>query len=389
MVQVFSQASTVLFGLFGLSVLTSKSAFTIFYSLVVIYGLFKFKWNIILQLPLLEKWMIALFPIGVLVSFFSIGGAPTAIEVLTRWTWPLIYFPIVYLHNNKEPREMFFRGLGLGLFIACVYSYLRFAFEYNFEGRIPSFWDLLRWAYFCATAVILLFSMLIRTDLLDKKNLRMIAVLFVMALVSLVLTGSRGAWIGAFFGMFCALIVQRKQLKYYFGYAVLVAILLLSSAGVRDRILSSFSVKKQGGQITSEDGSNAGRLHMWKVALGLFKEVPFFGVGFKNSKPELEKFLAKQTPEYVDKYTKIEYSYNDQHSSYLTLLLQFGGVYFVFIYSFFIVLTYQARKQQMLIPTLLGSYAVYFFYSAIVSFEAVVVFGLLSFMVVNLRKTKV
>ena len=390
MIQVLSQASLALFGLFGVSVLVSKSAFTILYSIAVVYGLIKFKWNIILQLSILEKWMIALFPAAIVVSFFSVGGPSSAIEVLTRWTWPLIYFPMAYLHQNKDQRIIFIKGLALGLFIACLYSYLRFYREFNFDYdgriRVASFWDILRWAYFCAVAVTILFTILIKKNFLDKKTWKIMFVLFTMALASLILTSSRGAWMGGLFGMFCALVSRRKSFKYYLGYGVLVCVILLTNAGIRDRILSSFNIKRQGDQITSEDGSNAGRLHMWKVATDLFKEVPFFGVGFKNSKPTLEQFIEKQGPEYAEKYTKIEYSYNDQHSSYVTLLLQFGGIYFVFLYAFFFIVTYRARHQEIFIPAMLCSYAVYFFYSAIVSFEAVIVFALLSLMILQLRK---
>lgn len=386
MVQVLSQASLVLFGLFGVSVLVSKSAFTIFYALVVIFGLCKFKWNIILQLPILEKCMIALFPLAIGVSFFSVGGSTTAMEVVARWTWPLIYFPIAYLHQNKDQRIMFFKGLGLGLFIACIYSYIRFFGDIDTNGRVTSFWDILRWAYFLAVAVTIIFSMLLKPKFLEKKTWNIVFVLFVMAVISLVLTSSRGAWMGALAGTFCVLISQRKSFKYYIGYGFLVCLILSSNAGVRNRILSSFNVQRQGDKITSEDGSNAGRLHMWKVAMDLYKEVPFFGVGFKNSKPTLEQFIAQQGPEYAEKYTKVEYSYNDQHSSYMTLLLQFGGIYFLFIYGFFLAATYKARREEIYIPAMICTYVVYFFYSAIVSFEAVIVFALLSFMILKLRK---
>lgn len=387
MVQILSQASAVLFGLFGVSFFVSKSAFTLFYSLAVIYGLFKFNWNIILQRPLIEKCMIALFPLAIAVSLFSLGGADTAVEVLARWTWPLIYFPIVYLHHNQKQRLIFFKGLGLGLFVACLYSYVRYFGEMDTHGRVASFWDILRWAYFLAVAVTILFSMCIKSNFLDKKTMKLVILLLVMAVISLVLTGSRGAWMGALAGTFCALVSQRKSWKHFLGYAVLVFLIMFSNAGVRHRILSSFDVKRQGDQITSTDGSNAGRLHMWKVSTDLFKEVPFFGVGFKNSKPALEQFLERQGPDYKDKYTKVEFSYNDQHSSYMTLLLQFGGIYFLFIYGFLIVATFLGRREHIYLPAMICTYVVYFFYSAIVSFEAVVIFALVSIIILRLGKS--
>ena len=70
----------------------------------------------------------------------------------------------------------------------------------------------------------------------------------------------------------------------------------------------------------------------------------------------------------------------------MTLLLQFGGIYFLFLYSFFFIATYKARREEIYIPAMICTYVVYFFYSAIVSFESVIIFGLLSFMILNLRK---
>ncbi len=388
MIQTLSRASLMLFGLFGVSVLVSKSGFTILYSLVLIYGLFQFPWRDLAQRSWLEKYMMLLFPLAVLVNFFSVGGSIAAVDVLTRWTWPLIYFPIAHLHRNRNHRLIFFKGLAIGLAIACLYSYIRFyrEFDLQYDGRIrvASFWDILRWAYFCATAVTLLFSILIKTNFLGKKIWKIIFILFVMTLVSLVLTSSRGAWVGALVGMFCALISQRKSLKYYLGYGILVCLLVMTSGGVRDRIFSIFKVERHGTQITSEDGSNAGRLHMWKVALDLYQEVPLFGVGFKNSKPALDEYLSRQSSDYVKTYTSVEYSYNDQHSSYMTLLLQFGGIYFLIIYGFFLVVTYRARREEIYIPSLICSFAVFFFYSAIASFEAVIIFSLISFLILNI-----
>ena len=377
-----------LFGLFGLSFLISKSAFTLLYTVVVLFGLFKFEWSIVTRLPVLEKVLIALFPVAIALNFFSAGGAGAALEVLTRWTWPLIYFPFVYLHENKRERILFFKGLGLSLFIACLYSFVRFSGEYDFDStaRVSSFWDILRWAYFLAVAITILFAILIKTDFINARTRKFVFLLLVMAVTSLVLTASRGAWMGALVGTFCVLITQRKSFKYYLGYGVLVFLILFSNTGIRHRVLSSFDIKREQGKITSEDGSNAGRLHMWKVASDLYQEVPFFGVGFNNSKASLKEFIEKQNPEYAQKYTRVEYSYNDQHSSYMTLLLQFGGIFFIFLYGFLLVVTVKARREEIYIPAIMCSYVVYFFYSAIVSFEAVVIFGLISLMILKLRK---
>lgn len=321
-----------------------------------------------------------LFPLAVILSLFSLSGHEAAIDVLTRWTWPLIYFPALYLQKNSLTKKIFFQALSVSLFIACLYSYFIFFRDHNLKytsmTRVASFWDILRWGYFCSVALTIQLSVLLRPQLLTKKMWRWVFVLFVMTLIALIFSNTRGAWFGALLGGLLVLITQRKSLKFYFTYILCVGLILLSSDSVREKLFSSFMIEKRGGQITSGNDSNAGRLHMWKVSWELYQEVPFFGVGFEHSREALKSFLSTKDPVYVQTYTGTEYSYNDQHSSYMTVLLQFGGIYFVILYGFILLTMYHTRKEMTYWPALVCTAVVYFFHSGIVSFEAVVLFGL-------------
>jgi O-antigen ligase len=381
--------ASILFGLFGFSFFISKSAFTAFYTLAVVFGLFKYPWNKLKQSSVYEKWMIALYPTAIFFGFFSSGGSQVALDILARWTWPLALFPVFYVAQNKNVQKMLFKSLAASLLVACLYSYYRFYNEFDFvysqQLRVSAFWDILRWSYFCAVALSVIFAYVVGDYSKTKKEKNLLIVLFVLTAISLVLTNSRGAWIGALLGLFVAIIVQKKSIKYYLGYFGIICVLLLSSEGVRNRIMSSFSIQKEGVKITSTNKSNAARLHMWKVALDLYQEVPFFGVGFNNTKPALEVFLEKQGESYVSKYTGGDYSYNDQHSSYIAMLLQFGGVFTVMLYALFFIVTWSHRKNAILMSAMACTFFVYLFYGCIVSFEAIVAFSLVSWMILNLR----
>ena len=389
----------ILFGLFGLSFFISKSAFTIFYSCLVIFGLIQYPWKFLGQAHWSEKTMIALYPLAILCNFFSLGGVESSALVFARWTWPLLFFPIMYLKNHKSSLIILAKTLVVSLFVACLYSYYQFYKEYNFiydtNGRVSSFWDILRWSYFCSIAVIALFTVLFTVLVqenslvqLNKNEFRILMTVFVMSVVSLVLTNSRAAWLGSILGIALSIIMQRKTLKYYVGLSIAVGLLLFTNDHIRSRMLSTFNVQNKNGEIVSNHRSNASRLDMWKVAIDISKESPFFGSGFENSKPTIENFLSRQTADYVNKYTKLDYSFNDQHSSYITMLFQFGAIYTIILYTLFFAVTWLNRRDVILIPLVMCTYFIYLFYGSIVSFEASIGFGLISFMILNLKKTE-
>ena len=154
-----------------------------------------------------------------------------------------------------------------------------------------------------------------------------------------------------------------------------------------DRIKSIFAVQVQSEQFTSADPSNAGRLHMWKVALDFFQEQPFFGTGFESTEVPLRKFIENKGAEYSDRFTKTEFSYRDQHSSYLNTLVQMGALFFTYCWIGIIIIFYQiviafwrARTKNSLY-VLAGSlycFIVFIFYSAFNSYEAIYLIGLLT-----------
>lgn len=387
----------VLFGLFGLSFFVSKSAFTLFYGLAVLFGLYQFEWRSFFKRSYLEIAIIFLYPLAIFLNLFSMGGFEHgAVNVLQKWTWPLVYFAVDYLQKNKPERIFFFKALGVSLFVACVYSLLIFLVGANFvfstKLRVASFWDISRWGYFCAMAIIILLSLLIDKKALDGSQWKKILVLFFLCCFCLVINNSRAPMFGALIGIVVVLFMHRVSIKYYLGFLLAVVLLISSSAGLRARILSSFSIERKDGQIVSQNDSNAARLNMWKGTMDLYKQTPYFGVGFDYTKPAFEKFFATMKTvdaEYVSRISAGEFSYNDQHSSYLSVLLQLGGIFFVCLYSFFLLVLYHGRRDKIYMPALLCTGIIYIVYSGILSFEAIVIFGLSSFLITQPQKKTV
>ena len=147
-----------------------------------------------------------------------------------------------------------------------------------------------------------------------------------------------------------------------------------------ERIRSIFSVNLNTEKLTSTNQSNASRLDMWKVAFDFYKEQPLFGTGFENTKVPLENFLEKMGPEYIEKYTKAEFSYNDQHSSYLNILIQMGIFFFIYCWGgILIIFLTQLKKyfstkdtySRLFLAGIIYNLIVSIFYSSFSSYESI------------------
>ncbi|HDP70072.1 MAG TPA: hypothetical protein ENN38_04595 [Actinobacteria bacterium] len=125
-------------------------------------------------------------------------------------------------------------------------------------------------------------------------------------LFSLVLTYTRGSWLGLAVGLVIfALIVEKRLL--WFG--VLLSPLVFKLPGVASRIVSMFDIS---------GGTVACRLRLWNVVFKIISENFLFGIGIGN-------YLTAFT-HYVFKYPELSVGYVQYgaHNSYLTLLAEVG-----------------------------------------------------------------
>lgn len=250
--------------------------------------------------------------------------------------------------------------------------------------RITSFWDVSRWGFLSGFALLLLLQLLA----VSKHRERMIyGTAFVFSLIPFLLTNTRAPLL-ALVIISIGLILSDARIR---KYAALLVFSLIVFAGTipsyQERFASIFQVQIKGEKLVSTNQSNLGRLNMWKVAIDFFKEQPIFGTGFEKSSEPMRNFLQRQDPEYIKSYVSQEFSLSDQHSSYLTSLVQFG-----FLFTFLCLLIFSAifvktglalviNKPYTARIALVGltyCFIVFFFYSAFSSYEAALFFALLS-----------
>lgn len=384
--------------MFGLSFFTSKSGLSIFSSLLILVSFFFINWKAFFK----EKWLVlfaATVPLGMFLNLFSLGGWESSIKFLGANPWPLMVVPGYLLNQKSQDLKFFLWPLSISLVAAMLKSasiFYGFGLVFTSQTRVPSFFDIGRWGQFVGTASVVLLGLSYPSVLKNKNITIYVRILFVLSFIFLVLSNTRGPWLGFAFGSALTVLLMRKYFKAIAVLVFAVCMLVFSIDGVYARVSSIFTLQKdESGRITSENTSNAGRLHMWKVAIDRFPEYPFFGTGFRNSEQPVRDFLAKQDLEYLNKYTGVEFSYNDAHSSYLQTLLEMGIFFFIFFWFVLLCALFRmgveaAKSQDGLVvsatSTLVMSIVVFIFYSSYAAYESVLLaFAFVLFNAVNSR----
>jgi len=148
--------------------------------------------------------------------------------------------------------------------------------------------------------------------LVRNKSLRDKSILLLysgLEAIALVLTWSRGAWLG-FLASFALMAIFFDKRLLVLGLIVGVAVLAFAPSIVIERFLSSFSF---------EDSSNAYRVSVWRGSLTLLRDHLFRGIGlgamaFSEIYPE---YMIIQTPSL------------HSHSLYIQMLIELGFLGFV------------------------------------------------------------
>lgn len=384
---------TAVFFLFGLALFTSKSGITLFGSVLVLWSLFKIDYKKILNENPWILVVVSFFPVALLLNLFSLGGPQASLKVIQSWSWPLYILPFQVLLQDQKAVKVFAAGALSSFVVACGMALYRFGSEFlwQFEAsvRVASFWDIGRWAYFLACVAVLAFAVAVHWwySLKTPRNLKIAAVtLLFLSLIFLVLANSRAAWLGAAFGIGLLGISSKRYFKMMLALGLISVLTLAAVPGVSTRLKSSFSAKKENGVITSTDASNAGRLHMWKVNADFFKENLFFGTGFESAEKPLREFIARQGPEYIKDYIDPEFSFRDQHNSYLWILVQMGLVFALYFWAAIAILVGKSILPffrtddisfKVAFAVLAAQLFMFIFYSAVSSYEMLWFFPLL------------
>jgi len=314
-------------------------------------------------------------------------GYSSSLKVITSWSWPLFAAPTLIIFNDLRARKILAFALAAGLLLSNVYSlYLLYenlihnsANSFMTENfRIGSFWNIGRWGVFSGFSVLTLF--LILHENVKPKLKNYLTVLLGMTSFSFLLSNTRGPLAALIIILSLLSFTDKRILKNALIMFSILFTFFIANDSFSERIRSIFSVNLNTEKLTSTNQSNASRLDMWKVAFDFYKEQPLFGTGFENTKVPLENFLEKMGPEYTEKYTKAEFSYNDQHSSYLNILIQMGIFFFIYCWGgILIIFLTQLKKyfstkdtySRLFLAGIIYNLIVSIFYSSFSSYESI------------------
>lgn len=171
---------------------------------------------------------------------------------------------------------------------------------------------------------------------------------FLISLVGVLQSGTRGALVGIIIGGFLALVCfivfsKNSKIRIYGGLTLVIFVLLFSSGFYfKDQLPQNSGLKRI---FSLRDANSTSRLLQWKVALNGYKDNPVFGTGAENYFIIANKYydpeIYKYDPSWFDK----------PHNYWLEILTANGAVGFlaylgIFLASIFAL--YKGFKQEFL-----------------------------------------
>ncbi len=215
--------------------------------------------------------------VTILSSLFSVD-VKTSLKDLKE----IVLFLIVPLFFNavkkKEDIKIFNYGLSLAIFLSFVLSIFEYTGIILERERASGFLS----HYMTQSGVMTLFSILSLCNSFSEKSMKKILwiLLFLISIVSLTLTLTRSAWIGALLGItFVVILYRPKYLIYLFLFFLLIA--LLSPESVKKRFISAFDPK---------DETVKERIYMHKAGVRIMLKYPILGCGLDTAKIVYKKF---------------------------------------------------------------------------------------------------
>lgn len=280
-----------------------------------------------------------------------------------------LYFITSRLVDSKEKMEKVIKALVLGGFVASLAAILQFSLQFalgidrtyqlwtkyitpvflgkafsmavlknpswlvNVSGHtylraIGLFPDPHMFSFFLGILIPLALGLFLKL-----KN-KLYLFIFCILLLADILTFSRGGYLGLFIGTaFLGVFFWRKIGPKYKIASIVMAIgaacILLIPNPISIRLLSSFNLK---------EGSNEGRLEMWKKAGDVTRDYPLFGVGIGNYPLTVKPTADYREPIYA-------------HNTYLDISAETGvinALVWISLLSFSIVTFMRKSKEDLL-----------------------------------------
>ncbi len=278
----------------------------------------------------------------------------------TKLETPIVVFAIVYIAAilfspyPSESAEILRKPILFGLFFVLTNSLdseiekHRLIDVWLLGAVIASVWTIIDYfrgtprpggLFGCITfghfAVMFLGVSLALIGLKSCERTSILSVLtFIVGVIALFLTCTRGAWIGFIAGLVFFLVIKRK----WFALATSAITLIL----IVSVLFTHFPNSKPGKavrsllrpfdkQVPRVVGSNLPHWYKWKASWEMFKEHPLFGVGPRRFQKELPNYLPEEVKAKIFNHR----TFGHAHSIYFDYLATMGAAGFLALLFFF------------------------------------------------------
>jgi len=298
-----------------------------------------------------EKYILVILVLLPIFSLFSAGGTHSFQRALEKSYRYLPIFSIPLFITSERVIKIILSLFSLSIFISFINGIFFYKkLKWNFNARLISFSSHpLDEAHILAMGSLLLLALLIYTLKFKKyKELPIYLLAFILALIALVMTQGRGAWLGFLGGLFVVVFLLMKNKKLFIVGVILVGV--LGVGAVTSKGLENNRYIKRFESIQNlEDTSNKIRLFMWESSIDMFKNNLPFGVGRDNASKYALEYMEKnhKYDEMKNKWAKAHLKEiagsGNLHSVYFTTLAEEGILAFPFIGMFLFLLYRQFR----------------------------------------------
>ena len=298
-----------------------------------------------------EKYILVILVLLPIFSLFSAGGTHSFQRALEKSYRYLPIFSIPLFITSERVIKIILSLFSLSIFISFINGIFFYKkLKWNFNARLISFSSHpLDEAHILAMGNLLLLALIIYNIKFKKyKELPIYLLAFILALIALVMTQGRGAWLGFLGGLFVVVFLLMKNKKLFIVGVILVGVLgvgVVTSKGLENnRYIKRFESIQN-----LEDTSNKIRLFMWESSIDMFKNNLPFGVGRDNAGKYALEYMEKnhKYDEMKNKWAKVHLKEiagsGNLHSMYFTSLAEEGILAFLFIGMFLFILYRQFR----------------------------------------------
>ena len=337
--------------IYTLSLFISKSGVSIGLGFLVLAFLLYLWDKRKINLTTEEKYILVILILLPIFSLFSAGGTYSFQRALEKSYRYLPIFSIPLFITSERVIKIILSLFSLSIFISFINGIFFYKkLKWNFNARLISFSSHpLDEAHILAMGSLLLLALLIYTLKFKKyKELSIYLLAFILALIDLVMTQGRGAWLGFLGGLFVVVFLLMKNKKLFIVAVILVGV--LGVGAVTSKGLENNRYIKRFESIQNlEDTSNKIRLFMWESSIDMFKNNLPFGVGRDNASKYALEYMEKN-----HKYDEMKHKWakahlkeiagsGNLHSMYFTTLAEEGILAFPFIGMFLFILYRQFR----------------------------------------------